>query len=87
MSTALKLWLVGRLWRQFPTITEGQAFRRSHAAQLLEMAVDADGGASVWAIEYHCERGSSAHNKLDELADAGVPGMFMVLYVQGATLT
>lgn len=78
--TNLKPWRVYRLIRHFDDLGSANAYAAAHGTRFVQVMPEANGEASAWKLEYHCEREDTARARLTELEAHAPPGVMYAVY-------
>lgn len=81
--TSLNPWRVCRLAQRFPDLASANAYSTAHSARFVHVMPEANGEASAWELEYHCEREHTARARLAELECCAPRGVVYAVFRQG----
>lgn len=80
---SLKPWRVCRLKQRFMDLASANAYAAAHGARFIHVMPEANGEASAWELEYHCEREDTARALLAELEANARPGLVYSVFREG----
>ena len=80
---SLKPWRVCRLKQRFMDLASANAYAAAHGARFIHVMPEANGEASAWELEYHCEREHTARARLAELDAYAPPGVRFAVFREG----
>lgn len=79
----LKPWRVCRLIRRFNDLGSANAYATAFDARFVHIMPEANGEASAWELEYHCEREHTARARLAELDACAPPNVRFAVFRDG----